>query len=222
MHRPLIIALLINACWLADVYAEKSTSKLPLMPDLCQTDAAFASLPNGGKYWCGPTAVANALIAMDRCRYDNLVAGDVTSKRVQLDLLTTLGQTRYLRMRKYGIGPIAAMVGIENFVRDRGYDVTVAWQGWRHGDEFTVAHSVHPRWLREGVLGDSNVVLNVGWYKHDPAGALYSRIGGHYMTLAGYENHRKSTTWLVPRLLGKTSSASLLCTTGSGATAEVR
>ena len=95
MHRTIMIALLINACCLPLVRAEKFASKVPLMPDLCQTDAAFASLPNGGKYWCGPTAVANALIAMDRCCYDNLVPGDVNSKRVQLDLLATLGQPNY-------------------------------------------------------------------------------------------------------------------------------
>ena len=176
---------------------EQYTDKVQSMPDLCQTDEAFASLPYRGKYWCCPTALANALVAMDQRGYENLLASDVTCKEDQLALLSELGGMQYLRTGKSGTGPLAAMHGLRQFVNSRGYQIRIQWQGWRRGGEFARADLVDRRWIAEGVLGDSNVVLNVGWYKHEPDQDLYSRIGGHYVTLVGYRNDAGDTLYLV-------------------------
>ncbi len=171
--------------------------KTDRMPDLCQTDAAFRSLPYQGRYSCGPTAVANVLLALDRQGYGNLVAGDVGSKEAQRALLEALSAEGYLHTTRRGIGPIGIMRGIERFVGDRGYRATLEWKGWRRGREFSTGRCVDPRWLRDGVTGDSNVVLNVGWYRYDEEKDLYLRVGGHYMTLAGYRQEADGVTYLI-------------------------
>jgi hypothetical protein len=207
IYRRVILALLV-AGWLPSAgraedasapsaLPKQCTEKVAVMPDLCQTHKAFASLPQQGKFWCCPAAFANALIAMDGCGYESLFSGEVSSEEHQLALLAELGGKRYFRTAKEGTSPIRAMHGIRRFVQDRGYAVAIQWQGWRQGGEFSRGDRVDPRWLAEGVLGDSNVVLNVGWYKHDQAKELYSRIGGHYVTLAGYRNDGDETAYLI-------------------------
>jgi len=200
-------ALFLSACLLTATQADdirhaaalpdECTEKVDLMPDLCQTDEAFRSLPYGGRYSCGPTAFANVLVAMDRRGYEDLVPEDGQSKEQQRALLEQLGTKPYLHTTRHGTGPISAMAGIRRFVQDRGYDALVEWRGWRHGGEFSSGEFVDPNWLLEGVLGESNVVVNVGWYKHDEPQRLYTRIGGHYMTLVGYQKEGDEITYLI-------------------------
>ena len=207
MHFRVAFMFPIIASLLAATRAEDTTSPVALpmqhtekvdsMPDLCQTDKAFASLPDGGRNYCGPTAVANVLAALDGRGYENLVPGDATSKDRQLGLLKQLGSSRYLGTADNGTGPIAAMRGITRYVRQRGYDVSIQWQGWRRGGEFQAADAVDEAWLQEGTLGESNVVVNVGWYKHDAARGVYTRVGGHYMTLVGYKKTPQKTLYLI-------------------------
>jgi hypothetical protein len=206
MHGPLMLALISGVCFSAAAAGDPSnvstlpdecTQKLEYMPDLCQTDKAFGSLPYGGRSFCAPTALANALIAMDQQGYDNLVAGDPRSKEGQRALLEQLGTRPYLETNQRGIGPISAMKGIQRFVRDRGYQATIEWRGWRRAGEFVTGKLIDADWLREGVVGPSNVLLNVGWYRYDKDKDLYSRIGGHYMTLAGYRQDGDRLLYLI-------------------------
>jgi len=221
----------IIACFLAATRAEDTASPVALprqytekadsMPDLCQTDKAFASLPDGGRNYCGPTALANVLAAMDRRGYEDLVPGDAASKDRQLELLKQLGSKQYLGTVDNGTGPIAAMRGIARYVRDRGYEVSIQWQGWRRGGEFAAGGTVDEAWLQEGTLGESNVIVNVGWYKHDAAAGVYTRVGGHYMTLVGYRKTPEKTLYLIqdpgPRSgPGKVTHQAQLVPIGSG------
>ena len=173
------------------------TDKVGLMPDLCQTDAAFRATAYGGRSSCGPTSFANVLIAMDQHGFDGLVAGDVRSKETQRALIEKLLAKGYLQVNRNGIGPFAAMKGIERFVRERGYEARLEWQGWRRGGQYATAGAVDADWLRQGVMGQSNVVINVGWYRYDPDEHLYARIGGHYMTLAGYRQEDTGFVYLI-------------------------
>ena len=173
------------------------TEKVDTMPDLCQTDAAFGSLPYQGRYSCGPTAVANVLVAMDQRGFGNLVEGDVRSKAVQRALLEQLSTKPYLETTRHGIGPIGAMKGLQRFVQTRGYRADFEWKGWRRGDEFSTGRFVALDWLREGVSGASNVVLNIGWYRRDEEKDLYRRLNGHYMTLVGYRREGDDFTYLI-------------------------
>jgi hypothetical protein len=167
------------------------------MPDLCQTDEAFRTTPYGGRSSCGPTSFANVLIAMDRRGFDDLVDGDVHCKATQRTLLDQLLAKGYLAINKSGLGPTTAMRGIERFVRQRGYRARLQWQGWRRGGPYATAGAVDADWLRRGVIGPSNVVINVGWYRYDEDDDLYTRIGGHYMTLVSYRQDGEGFTYLI-------------------------
>jgi hypothetical protein len=175
----------------------RATEKVEAMPDLCQTDRAFRTLPDRGRNWCGPTAFANVILAMDQRGFDALVPGDRNAKDQQLRLLEELGSEKYLCTKGSGTGPVHAMRGLAEFVHDRGYKATVAWEGWRNGGEFSKAATIDQQWLQEGLLGDSAVVINVGWYKLDRVNRLYTRIGGHYMTLAGYRQNGDGFVYLI-------------------------
>jgi len=206
---------------------DQYVDKVEPMPDLCQTDEAFASLPYEGRYWCGPTSLANVLLVMDGRGYANLFEGDRESKRDVLSLLAELGTMRYMRTGKSGTGPVAAMQGIGEYVRDRGYDAAVEFRGWRRADAFGTGEAIDPEWLARGVLGDSNVLLNVGWYKHDRAEDRYARVGGHYMTLAGYRRDGEGLVFLIhdpaPRSgPGKVTHATRLVPIGAGRLAPWR
>ena len=47
------------------------------------------------------------------------------------------------------------------------------------------------------MTGESNVVLNVGWYRRDEEKKLYRRLGGHYMTLVGYRPQGDDFAYLI-------------------------
>ena len=207
MNRPTTFSVLIAAViWTSGAGADpprradlpaRATEKVEAMPDLCQMDRAFRSLPERGLNWCCPTAFANVLLALDQQGYDALVPGDRSAKDQQLKLLAELGSEEYLGTRKNGTGPVTAMRGITKFVHDRGYRAAVQWKGWRNGGEFSKGTTIDQPWLQEGLLGDSAVVINVGWYKFDRINRLYTRIGGHYMTVVGYEKTPGGVIYLV-------------------------
>ncbi len=46
------------------------------------------------------------------------------------------------------------------------------------------------RWIANGVADDSAVWLNVGWYRIDEPSKTYNRVGGHWVTLVGYDTDR--------------------------------
>ncbi len=207
MSVRVAVAMIFTACLTATAPADDPqgsaavpatcTEKVALMPDLCQTDEAFRATPYGGRSSCCPTSFANVLIAMDQRGFDDLVAGDVRSEEAQRTLIEQLLAKGYLHVNKSGIGPITAMKGIERFVRERGYDARLEWQGWRRGGQFATANVVDTDWLRKGVMGQSNVVINVGWYRYNEDEDLYTRIGGHYMTLVGYRQDGNGFVYLI-------------------------
>ncbi len=187
----------------ADGATARSDGGLPLVyeekvsftPDLCQTDAIFADLPDAGRNMCGPTAFANILFALEHLGYSGLVpegSPGQPRERKLLELLTG----EYLRLNAQGIGPVAALEGINRYLAERGYRCKLEWRGWRYGGRFAAGRPVEWHWLCESVLGNSWVILNVGWYRRDDSRECYYRFGGHWVTLVGF---RRATD--VPILL---------------------
>ncbi len=181
----------------ADSLPAQYLDKIDLLPDLCQTDRAFHSLPGGGRYMCGPTCMADVLIAMDRLGFERLVAGDTALKSVQCNLLAELVDKQYLKLSAKGIGPWRIMRGMERFLADRGYRVEISWRGWRYGGKYASGNPVQPEWLCRSTIGHSNVVLNVGWYRYETEENRYRRLGGHYMVLAGYRREKGANVLLI-------------------------
>lgn len=177
----------------ADGAKARSSRGLPLVyeekvsftPDLCQTDAIFADLPDAGRNMCGPTAFANILFALEHLGYSGLVPEGSPGQARERKLLEIL-TGEYLRLNAQGIGPVATLEGIDRYLAERGYRCKLEWRGWRYGGRFAAGRTLEWHWLCESVFGNSWGILNVGWYRRDESSERYHRFGGHWVTLVGF------------------------------------
>lgn len=167
------------------VYIEKLDST----PDLTQTDPN-GRLPNGGKAHCGPVAVANSLAWLADKGFDNLAPGLPRREEAQFEIARLLGTKKYMNTNlKTGTGAGGLLEGVSRYIKDKGYDYRyLGYQGWRkHPRQFSSGAAVPElRWIKGGLKGDSAVWFNIGWYKYTSSSDEYVRIGGHWVTLAGY------------------------------------
>jgi C-terminal processing protease CtpA/Prc len=179
------------------------TENIHSIPDLTQTDER-ANFPGGGTEYCCLVAVANSLMWLDSNGFPELVrnSGDLFDDEVKLVKL--LGSKAYMDTSlEYGTGTTKIMRGVKKYVLDCGYEIErLEYQGWRkHPQEMKSGFPV-PRlsWIKQGILGKGAVWLNVGWYKYNRAKNEYTRIAGHWVTLAGYgkdENSRADPNILI-------------------------
>ncbi|MFW6162298.1 MAG: hypothetical protein ACODAJ_05970, partial [Planctomycetota bacterium] len=162
--------------------------RLGSMPDFYQADRAYGPLPRGGRAYCGPTAAANALVWLDTHGFADLLPAAAPGPQDQLELIRTLGAAKYMHTHPVrGTGPAGIMRGIRHYCSTRGYAVTTEYAGWRT-ESCRVAPQPAVPWMLRSTMGASSLILNVGWYAADADKAVdYTRTGGHYVTVAGYE-----------------------------------
>ncbi|MBN2138546.1 MAG: hypothetical protein JW720_12130 [Sedimentisphaerales bacterium] len=167
------------------IYTEKADST----SDLTQTDR-LAELPGGGKTYCGPVAVSNSLFWLSENGFANLTSGLADRRDAHFELARTLGSKRYMNTSlRTGTGADSILDGVDRYLEDRGYEYGyLKFQGWRkHPGRFSSGVAVPELdWIKRGIVGDSGVWLNVGWYKYDSSSGEYARVGGHWVTLVGY------------------------------------
>jgi hypothetical protein len=160
------------------------------IPDYLQTDPAYGGLPDQGRMYCGPVAVANSIMWLDENGYDRLVLDTEDRKKDQFELISVLGSPAYMNTgpeRGTSIGGF--LNGVHKYVLERGYPrARLAYQGWRdHGTTFGTGIAVPDlAWIRAGVRGSGSAWLNIGWYTYDPESDEYTRHDGHWVTLVGY------------------------------------
>ncbi len=179
------------------------TEKIHSIPDLMQTDKK-ADFPGGGTEYCCLVAVGNSLMWLDSNGFPYLVENSGSLFDDEVKLVKLLGSKAYMNTSIInGTGTTKLMRGIKKYVQSRGYEIEqLEYQGWRkHPKEIKTKFSV-PRlnWIKEGILGNGAVWLNVGWYKYDSSKDKYMRIAGHWVTLVGYgkdENGRINTNILI-------------------------
>jgi len=176
--------------------AARCVDKLAAMPDYFQADRAYGTLPGGGKSYCGPTALSNALVWLDTHGCADLLPADAPGPKEQFALIRTLGAEAYTKTSlEKGVGPAGMMRGLARYAEEHGYRATAAYAGWR-----TRLHRVADRpavaWLCRGVEGRSNLVLNIGWYRKETDGS-YTRLGGHWLTAVGHETAGGRTRLIV-------------------------
>lgn len=159
------------------------------MPDLTQTDPELGA-PGGGNSYCGPVAVSNALMWWAERGFAGLLSDEGSERAQQIALVRRLGSSRYMgTSANSGTGAAGLMVGLERFVRDRGYRVSaLRYQGWRgHPRRFSTGIST-PRleFITSALDAGQSVFINVGWYQPSTRGPYFRRRGGHWLTAVGH------------------------------------
>jgi hypothetical protein len=156
--------------------------KVREMPDFCQIQQG---LPKNGAFYCGPASAANFLIWLDNNGFDNLIPGDSNDPKARFGLVKKLGEKDYLNTGASGTSLYFLMKGLEKYIQDQGYDVKVEHKGARfRAERYHASDQVDLPWLLEGVQGNSNILLDIGFYKKE--NGAYVRKGGHFVTVAGY------------------------------------
>jgi hypothetical protein len=167
------------------------------MPDYYQADRAYGTLPNNGRSHCGPAAVSNALVWLDTHGFPNLLDAERPGPKEQFALIERLDDPQYMNTHTTkGTGPVGIMRGIEKYCTDRGYTPAIAYAGWRTRHRRVAERAALP-WLCDGVRGGSSLLLNVGWYRAEPDGKTFTRVGGHWITAAGCERDGEGVTLFV-------------------------
>jgi hypothetical protein len=108
----------------------------------------------------------------------------------QADLAKLLASSRYMNTDIWrGTATSDLLRGVDAIAMDffGGY-TSLEYQGWKtHPIEYSTGITVPDfRWITDGVGKNSAVWLNVGWYQYDWRHNIYHRVGGHWVTLVGY------------------------------------
>jgi hypothetical protein len=189
MRRILIAVLAICAVLVHPAYGTSFTDRLNAIPDLVQTDPK-AHFPYGGVHYCGPCAISNSLVWLGENGYEKLLPRAKGRMGIQVELANRLASRKYMDTTlEWGTSPFDILQGIAKYLKDCGYEYRqLAYQGWRRvPNRFnTGIKTPQPEWIKSGLQGDSAVWLNVGWYKFSPQKDEYVRVGGHWVTLAGF------------------------------------
>lgn len=163
------------------------------MPDLPQIQSA---LPDRGRQYCAPVSVSNGLAWLSQRGYARLMEGE------QIELARVLGSAAHMHTdEKTGTGVAQVLEGLKTYLKHRKVKVKrLEFQGWRHAPGTFRAGKkdgrVSLKWLLEGTKGRKCVAfLNMGWYRREKKD--FKRLGGHWVTLVGYEVTGKSLRLVV-------------------------
>jgi len=160
--------------------AAANTDFINEIPDFTQSQITGWEHRNGSQY-CGPVAVSNSLYWL---------AGMTGSPE---NLIKLLASSRYMNtdVRK-GTRTTQMLNGIHAMATDMfgGYG-SLEYQGWKlHPSRFSAGIMVPDfHWITQELSQDAAVWLNVGWYRYDREENLYHRVGGHWVTLVGYDRN---------------------------------
>lgn len=173
----------------------------PEMPNLTQTQ--ISGLPGGGRYFCCPTANADALLWLDKNGYRGLAPDGPDDQSRGEALVKELA--RYF---KSGDGFVNYwcnyFTGLPEFLRDHGYGRSrLTWFGDFDGEPVNYGSLQVPtlRGLREGNGPNAYVTLALGTFFEPDENGFCKRIGGqgyHWVTLIDTDPVQKTITFNDP------------------------
>ncbi|MGD8913159.1 MAG: hypothetical protein PVI97_07950 [Candidatus Thiodiazotropha sp.] len=151
------------------------------VPDLLQT-IELAKLPDEGRAFCGPVAVSNSLVWLEGKK----------DKEHQISVVHKLSSSGYMNTNtKNGTGTTGLIRGVERYVKEvfGGYR-ELKYSGWRNAPKEYRSIFKQPTidYMRSALNQNGAAWLNVGWYKYDQQNEVFTRVGGHWVTLVGYES----------------------------------
>jgi len=157
---------------------------LASIPDLSQRDPS-ANFPDDGRKYCAPVAVSNSL---------STAMGGMPSTQ-QIELARTLGSADYMATGTKGTSPKQLLQGLERYLdthktsQPSFYKSKLEYRGQRsvaRKYNRDLDRQAELPWLINGIKQEKHIWLNIGWYQTQ-ANGKQKRIGGHWVTLVGYE-----------------------------------
>jgi hypothetical protein len=150
------------------------------VPDLLQT-IAVAKFPDEGRQFCGPVAVSNSLVWLEGKK----------DQEYQISVVHKLSSSGYMDTNNLkGTGTYRLIKGVDRYVKEvfGGYR-ELKYSGWRNAPEEYRSILKQPTidYMRSALTKQGAAWLNVGWYKYDKHEEIFTRVGGHWVTLVGYE-----------------------------------
>ena len=148
------------------------------IPDFTQTDVRGEAFGNGQQF-CAPAAVSNSLVWFN--------GGSVDQRGLVMLLASEAYMGTDLRI---GTGTSELLRGVDRYLLEQhgGYP-TLSYQGWRkHPRDYSANVRVPTLpFIFRGATEHSAAWLNIGWYRVNAASKEYERVGGHWVTLVGYD-----------------------------------
>jgi len=154
---------------------------IDVIPDFTQTDVTAVNSGNGQQY-CAPVAVSNSIAWLSG------------KEGQQMELIIQLASKAYMNTSlKNGTGTTGVLRGVNRIAKELfgGYK-TLEYQGWRkHPKNYSTGIKLPDiERIQSAVSSQSTAWLNVGWYRYNSAKNEYKRIGGHWVTLVGFEDNQ--------------------------------
>ena len=173
-----ISLLLLQMTFISASIAGSNTLYIDALPDFTQSSISEHEYGYGAEL-CAPVAVSNSLSWMTntRSRQDELVKLLASRDYMNTDIRRGTRTWDLL----YGVHAIA----MDLFA---GYS-SLEYQGWKkHPARFSTGVEIPDiDWITDDIDQNTAVWLNVGWYRYEPEHNAYHRVGGHWVTLAGYD-----------------------------------
>ncbi len=160
-----------------------TTTTPTTMPDLYQSNPAY-NLPGGGDYHCGPTAVANIMIWLDRNGFPDLIDGDCDTTEKEGKLISHLGELMETNPDDDGgTGTPDLINGIKTYMRNAGYNAAINYIGFHNKAVGSgPARTIGMPLIKSCLEGRSNLILHYGTYTYDTEKETYVRAHGHFVT----------------------------------------
>lgn len=172
------VALFMAAFVICPLVVSEDSRYFSDIPDFTQTDVKGDAFGNGQQL-CAPAAVSNSLVWLN--------GESVDQRRLVLLLASESYMNTDLRI---GTGTSELLRGVDRYLKEQfgGYR-TLSYQGWRGHPRAYSANVRLPTlsFIARGATERSAAWLNVGWYRVNAASKEYERIGGHWVTLVGYD-----------------------------------
>lgn len=159
--------------------AESNTEFIDAIPDFTQSRISGRAYGYGAEL-CAPVAVSNSLSWITNTR------------NTQAELVKLLASSDYMNTDiRRGTRTWDLLHGVNAIAVDLfGHYSRLEYQGWKkHPARFSTGVDIPDMdWIIDGIGKDSAIWLNVGWYSYNSDNNSYKRVGGHWVTLVGYES----------------------------------
>jgi len=166
-----------------------ATDRVAFTPDLMQTEPEAGFAGHGNQY-CGPVAASNSLVWLAQHGYPALLPSGLDQWDAQVRMAKELAGPGAMDTRlDDGTSPAQFLRGLKAYVEHCGYAIDdLSYDGPRYVPLLFRGGSSAPVLSRlVAALGNPHAAawLSIAWCAYDPARRIYTRTGGHWVTVVG-------------------------------------